>query len=289
MSSHLRARIRAARRSAFDRCPDFALPDSLRLLCSRHKFLCPNNNRNRKRPGNKRKQPRNKALKFHPTARWTSYLLARGSIAWIPASYRSARRTECRIHVSGGEFNVAANLSDCFGLRTAIASAMVDYPIGDLIRRARAGHGGQTLLQTFQARRCEWPEHGHRLQRPGPRLCARQWSFTIAATRRPHSSSRAISTGRKSSLAALRWFTAGAIFAALSPTTAELIIEGMQAAKAAGAVVSFDLNYRAKLWNISGGHERAVAVLVSHRQERGRAGRERGGPATGPGASPARK
>src|SRR5205814_1657957 len=59
----------------------------------------------------------------------------------------------------------------------------------------------------------------------------------------------------------VRWFHSGGIFAALSPTTAELIIEAMQAAKAAGAVTSFDLNYRAKLWNISGGHDRAVAVL----------------------------
>jgi 2-dehydro-3-deoxygluconokinase len=59
----------------------------------------------------------------------------------------------------------------------------------------------------------------------------------------------------------VRWFHSGGIFAALSPTTAEVIIEAMQAAKAAGAVTSFDLNYRAKLWNIVGGHDRAVAVL----------------------------
>ena len=59
----------------------------------------------------------------------------------------------------------------------------------------------------------------------------------------------------------VRWFHSGGIFAALSPTTSEVIIEGMQAAKAAGAVISFDLNYRAKLWNISGGEERAVSVL----------------------------
>jgi len=59
----------------------------------------------------------------------------------------------------------------------------------------------------------------------------------------------------------VRWFHSGGIFAALSPTTAEVIAEAMTAAKAAGAVTSFDLNYRAKLWNISGGHERAVAVL----------------------------
>jgi len=59
----------------------------------------------------------------------------------------------------------------------------------------------------------------------------------------------------------VRWFHSGGIFAALSPTTAELIIEGMRAAKAAGAVTSFDLNYRAKLWNFSGGPERAVSTL----------------------------
>src|SRR5205085_4591913 len=59
----------------------------------------------------------------------------------------------------------------------------------------------------------------------------------------------------------VRWFHSGGIFAALSPTTAELTIEAMQAAKAAGAVISFDLNYRAKLWAVSGGGERAVAIL----------------------------
>ena len=59
----------------------------------------------------------------------------------------------------------------------------------------------------------------------------------------------------------VRWFHSGGIFAALSETTAELIIEGMQAAKAAGAIVSFDLNFREKLWRISGGRDRAPAVI----------------------------
>jgi 2-dehydro-3-deoxygluconokinase len=59
----------------------------------------------------------------------------------------------------------------------------------------------------------------------------------------------------------VRWFHSGGIFSALSQTTPELIIEAMQAAKAAGATTSFDLNYRAKLWNIQGGHDRAVAIL----------------------------
>jgi 2-dehydro-3-deoxygluconokinase len=61
--------------------------------------------------------------------------------------------------------------------------------------------------------------------------------------------------------AGVRWFHSGGIFAALSETTAELIIEGMQAAKAAGAVTSFDLNYREKLWNAVGGHARALDVV----------------------------
>jgi len=60
----------------------------------------------------------------------------------------------------------------------------------------------------------------------------------------------------------VRWFHSGGIFAALSETTAELIIEGMQAAKASGAVVSFDLNFREKLWKISGGQNRAVSVIA---------------------------
>jgi 2-dehydro-3-deoxygluconokinase len=59
----------------------------------------------------------------------------------------------------------------------------------------------------------------------------------------------------------VRWFHSGGIFAALSPTTAELILEGMAAAKAAGAVVSFDLNFREKLWRSSGGSRRAVEVI----------------------------
>jgi len=60
----------------------------------------------------------------------------------------------------------------------------------------------------------------------------------------------------------VRWFHSGGIFAALSETTGELIIEGMQAARAAGAVVSFDLNYREKLWNIWGGAARAADVIT---------------------------
>jgi 2-dehydro-3-deoxygluconokinase len=59
----------------------------------------------------------------------------------------------------------------------------------------------------------------------------------------------------------VRWFHSGGIFAALSETTGELIIEGMRAAQAAGAITSFDLNYRQKLWDIWGGQDRALSVM----------------------------
>jgi len=60
------------------------------------------------------------------------------------------KAAECRIHVSGGEFNVAANLSDCFGLKTAMATAMVDYPIGELIHERIRAMGVQPYYRHFK-------------------------------------------------------------------------------------------------------------------------------------------
>src|SRR5260370_1995100 len=60
------------------------------------------------------------------------------------------KASECRIHVSGGEFNVAANLSDCFGLKTGVASAMVDYPIGDLIAERVRAMGVKPFYKQFK-------------------------------------------------------------------------------------------------------------------------------------------
>src|SRR5881227_779922 len=58
--------------------------------------------------------------------------------------------TECQIHVSGGEFNVAANLSDCFRMRTGIATAMVDYPIGELVAERVRAMGVKPFYKRFQ-------------------------------------------------------------------------------------------------------------------------------------------
>ncbi len=167
---------------------------------------------------------------------------------------------EYQIHVSGGEFNVAANLADCFGLQTGIVSAMVDYPVGDLVADRVRSMGVKPFYKRFKHDGVRGPniaavysDRGQGVRAP---VVFYNRSNEAAALLKPGDFDwKAIFAG------GVRWFHSGGIFAALSETTAELIIEGMQAAKAAGAVVSFDLNFRQKLWNISGGENRAVAVI----------------------------
>src|ERR1039457_3049531 len=60
------------------------------------------------------------------------------------------KASQCQIHVSGGEFNVAANLADCFRLQTGIASAMVDYPVGDLIAERVRAMGVKPFYKHFK-------------------------------------------------------------------------------------------------------------------------------------------
>ncbi len=167
---------------------------------------------------------------------------------------------ECQIHVSGGEFNVAANLADCFRLQTGIATAMVDYPIGDLIAERVRAMGVKPFYKHFKHDGVHGPNMATVYSDRGQGVRA-----PVVFYNRCNEAAAQLKPGdfdwKQIFSNGVRWFHSGGIFAALSPTTAEVIIEGMQAAKAAGAIVSFDLNYRAKLWNIVGGHDRAVGVL----------------------------
>jgi 2-dehydro-3-deoxygluconokinase len=170
------------------------------------------------------------------------------------------KATQCQIHVSGGEFNVAANLADCFGLQTGIVSAIVDYPIGDLVAERVRAMGVKSFYKRFEHNGVNGPniaavysDQGHGVRAP---VVFYNRSNEAAARLKPGDFDwKAIFAG------GVRWFHSGGIFAALSETTAEVIIEGMLAAKTAGAVVSFDLNFREKLWKISGGQDRAAAVI----------------------------
>jgi len=172
--------------------------------------------------------------------------------------FRRARSFE--IHISGGEYNVAANLASCFGLRTGVATAMVNNGIGELIQ-ARVREMG---VQPFY----KWFEHdGVR----GPNIA------TVYSDRGQGVRAPVVFYNRANEAGALlkpgdfdwdsifasgvRWFHSGGIFSALGETTADVIIEGMQAARASGAVTSFDLNYRAKLWATLGGDERGRQTM----------------------------
>ena len=171
------------------------------------------------------------------------------------------KASSCAVHVSGGEFNCTANLADCFGLRTAIATAMVQYPIGELIAGQVRAMGVTPFYKTFAHDGVRGPnmaavysDRGFGVRGP---VVFYNRSNEAAAQLKPGDFdwNGIFDTG-------VRWFHSGGIFAALSETTAELIVEAMQAAKARGAVVSFDLNYREKLWRAAGGGDRAVAILA---------------------------
>jgi 2-dehydro-3-deoxygluconokinase len=171
------------------------------------------------------------------------------------------KATECQIHVSGGEFNVAANLADCFRMKTGIATAMVDYPIGELIAERVRAMGVTPFYKRFKHNGVNGPnmatvysDRGLGVRAP---VVFYNRSNEAGAQLQPGDFDwSAIFSG------GLRWFHSGGIFASLSATTGELIIEGMKAAKKAGAITSFDLNFREKLWNIWGGQQKAVDVVA---------------------------
>ena len=170
------------------------------------------------------------------------------------------KASECQIHVSGGEFNVAANLADCFRMQTGVATAMVDYPIGDLVAERVRAMGVTPFYKRFEHDGVTGPNIATVYSDRGfgvraPVVFYNRCNEAAARLKPGDFDWNAIFAG------GVRWFHSGGIFAALSETTAELIVEGMRAAKAAGAMVSFDLNFREKLWKISGGQDRALAVI----------------------------
>jgi 2-dehydro-3-deoxygluconokinase len=172
--------------------------------------------------------------------------------------FRKARSFE--VHVSGGEYNVAANLSDCFRLRTGVATAMVRYGVGELVQTRVRETGVTPFYKWFDHDGVRGPNiatvYSDRGQGVRPPVVFYNRANEAGALLKPGDFDWA-----KIHAGGVRWFHSGGIFAALSETTSELIVEGMQAAKANGAVVSFDLNYRAKLWASAGGPAQAREML----------------------------
>ncbi len=172
--------------------------------------------------------------------------------------FRQARSFD--VHISGGEYNVAANLASCFGLSTGIASAMVNNGIGELVQNAVREKGVRPFYKHFEYDGVRGPniatvysDRGHGVRGP------------VVFYNRANEAGGLLKPGDFDWTAifakGVRWFHSGGIFAVIGPYTADLIVEGMRAAKAAGAITSFDLNYRAKMWATFGGEERGREAM----------------------------
>ena len=167
-----------------------------------------------------------------------------------------------RVWEGGGEYNVARGLSRCFGLRTGVVTALVKNDVGYLIE--------DFILQGgVDASMIDWVSFDGigRKARNGLNFTERGFgvrgalgisdrAYTAASQMKPGDVDWNDIFGRRGA----RWFHTGGIFAALSETTAELVIEAVKAARKYGVVVSYDLNYRASLWCDIGGQARAQAV-----------------------------
>src|SRR3954462_6833644 len=152
------------------------------------------------------------------------------------------KAAECRIHVSGGEFNVVANLADCFGMRTGIVSAMSDYPIGDLIAERVRAMGVKPFYKHFEHDGVTGPNMATVYSDRGFGLRA-----PVVFYNRCNEAAALLKPGDfdwKSIFAlGVRWVHSGGIFAAVSSGTAEAAADMMKSAHEAGAVTSFDLNF----------------------------------------------
>ena len=179
-----------------------------------------------------------------------------------PGDGRIRNARTFRVWEGGGEYNVARGLRRCFGHRAAIVTAVADNDIGRLIEDFILQGGVDTSWINWM------PYDGvGRATRNGLNFTERGFGVRGAkgVSDRGHTAASQLRPGdidwdRLFGEVGVRWFHTGGIFAALSDTTADLILEAAAAARLYGTIVSYDLNYRPSLWQSVGGVERAQAV-----------------------------
>jgi 2-dehydro-3-deoxygluconokinase len=201
--------------------------------------------------------------KIHPqeNARWDLLSLGEVLLRFDPGEQRITRTRSFRVWEGGGEYNVARGLRRCFGMRTTIATSLVDNQIGRLVEDLMLQGG----VDVSNVRWVEFDGVG-RQGRNGVYFLERGFGIRHAQGMmdRGHT---AISQLRPNDFdwnalfaKGVRWFHTGGIMAALSDHSPAVIREAMEAAKRHGAIVSFDCNYRPSLWQTRGGREGAVRV-----------------------------
>jgi 2-dehydro-3-deoxygluconokinase len=201
---------------------------------------------------------------FRQASECTFDLVALGEVMLRldPGEDRVRTARQFRVWEGGGEYNVARGLRRCFGLRTAVVTALCDNDVGRLIEDLML-EGGVDL------RFLRWaPFDGIGGEtRNGLNFTERGFGArgAVGVSDRGHSAASMMAPGEFDwdlifGTLGVRCLHTGGIFAALSPSTAALAEEAMRAARAHGTCVSYDLNYRASLWKASGGRGRAEEV-----------------------------
>lgn len=205
-----------------------------------------------------------KNLYIKPAEECEFDLLALGEVMlrFDPGENRIASARNFRVWEGGGEYNVARGLRRCFGLRTAIVTALVDNPIGQLIEDLML-QGGVNLSHV------RWTEFdGVGAQtRNGVYFLERGFSVRpgLGMMDRGHTAISQLKPGEIDwdeifGKQGVRWFHTGGIMAGLSESATKVVTEAMSSAKRYGVTVSFDCNYRPSLWKSRGGRSKSIEV-----------------------------
>ncbi len=201
-------------------------------------------------------------IKLDGTSRWDLVSLGEVMLRLDPGDTRIATAREFRAWEGGGEYNVARGLKRCFQQKTAIVTALADNPIGRLIEDLMYQGG---VSQDY----VRWVAYDGvgRTVRNGLNFTERGFGVRAAlgCSDRGTTAVSQLKTGEvdwdKIFIEdGARWFHTGGIFSALSDTTPMVAKEAMEAARRAGTIVSYDLNYRASLWKSIGGKAKAQEV-----------------------------
>ncbi|MFP4644619.1 MAG: PfkB family carbohydrate kinase [Spirochaetales bacterium] len=196
------------------------------------------------------------------SARWDLAALGEVMIRLDPGERRIRTARSLNVWEGGGEYNVARALKRCFGLESTVITAIPDNEVGELLIDLihQGGVDQSHIVHT--------PFDGiGRAARVGLNFTERGFGVrgAVGVSDRAGSAASRLKAGdidwrKLFETEGVRWFHTGGIFAALSETTPDVLLEALRAARETGTIVSYDLNYRASLWKGQGGIERAQEV-----------------------------
>jgi 2-dehydro-3-deoxygluconokinase len=201
-------------------------------------------------------------IKEKQKCRWDLVSLGEVMLRFDPGVGRISTTRRFEVYEGGGEYNVARGLKRCFGLDTAIVTALAQDPVGRLIQDLMYQGGVDQSLVS-------WVEHDGvgRAARNGLNFTERGFGLRAAlgSYDRGHTAISNLKPGDVNwdeifGKNSARWFHTGGIFCALSPSSPDVALEAMQAAKRHGTIVSYDLNYRPSLWKSMGGKKQSQEV-----------------------------